>query len=56
MSTMRAHICQVEYVILLLKVILADGPPTELRIDALNTTTPNVADECTLAIGPPPVK
>ena len=56
MSTMRAHICQVEYLILLLKVILADGPPTELRIDALNTTTPNVADECTLAIGPPPVK
>ena len=38
---MRAHICQVEYVILLLKVILADGPPTELRIDALNTSTPN---------------
>ena len=26
-STMRAHICQVQYVILLLKLILADLPP-----------------------------
>ena len=28
-------------------------PPGELRIDALNTTTPNLADEPTLANGPP---
>ena len=32
---------------------LADGPPSELRIDALNTMTPNLADEYTLANGPP---
>ena len=32
---------------------LANGPPSELRIDALNTTTPNLADEPTLANGPP---
>ena len=38
---------------IVLKVILADGPPTELRIDALNTTTPNLADEPTLGDGPP---
>ena len=28
-------------------------PPSESRIDALNTTTPNMADEPTLAEGPP---
>ena len=28
-------------------------PPGELRLDALNTTTPNLADEPTLANGPP---
>ena len=34
--------------------ILADGPPpSESRIDALNTTTPNLVDEHTLADGPP---
>ena len=27
-------------------------PPGELRIDALNTTTPNLANETTLANGP----
>ena len=32
---------------------LADRPPSELRIDALNNTTPNLADEPTLANGPP---
>ena len=32
---------------------LADGPPSELSIDALNTATPNLADEHTLADGPP---
>ena len=30
-----------------------DAPLSELRIDALNTTTPNLADEPTLASGPP---
>ena len=39
--------------ILLLKLILADGPPSESRIDALNTATTNFADEPTLADGPP---
>ena len=29
------------------------GPPSELRIDALNTATPNLADEPTLADGSP---
>ena len=29
------------------------APHTELRIDALNNTTPNLADEPTLANGPP---
>ena len=33
--------------------MLADGPPSELRIDALNTATPSLADEPTLAHGPP---
>ena len=34
--------------------ILEDGPPpSESRIDALNTTTPNLANEPTLANGPP---
>ena len=28
-------------------------PPSELRIDALNTTTPNLADKHALADGPP---
>ena len=28
---------------------LADGPPSESRIDVLNTATPNLADEPTLA-------
>ena len=28
-------------------------PPSKSRIDALNTTTPNLADEPTLANGPP---
>ena len=28
-------------------------PPGQLRIDALNTTTPNLADKPTLANGPP---
>ena len=28
-------------------------PPSELRIDALNTSTQNLADEHTLANGPP---
>ena len=28
-------------------------PPGQLRIDALNTTTPNLADKPTLADGPP---
>ena len=39
------------------KPTLANGPPSESRIDALNTTTPNLADEHTLADGPstPPV-
>ena len=32
---------------------LADGPPSEMSIDALNTATPNVADKPTLADGPP---
>ena len=53
MSALRAHICQVEYVILLLKAILADGLPAESRIDALNTATPNFADKPTLSDGPP---
>ena len=39
--------------ILLLKLILADGPPSESRIDALNTATTNLADEPTLADGSP---
>ena len=30
-----------------------NGPPSESRIDALNTATPNLADKCTLANGPP---
>ena len=30
-----------------------EPPPSESRIDALNTTTPNLADEPTLADGPP---
>ena len=35
-------------------MISADGPlPTESRIDALNTTTPNLADEPTVANGSP---
>ena len=28
-------------------------PPSELKIDALNTATPNLADKHTLADGPP---
>ena len=28
-------------------------PPQELKIDALNTATPNMTDEHTLANGPP---
>ena len=32
---------------------LADGPLSELRIDALNTATPNLADEPILADRPP---
>ena len=36
------------------KPTLANGPPSELRVDALNTTTPNLADKPTLADGPPP--
>ena len=32
---------------------LADGPPSELSIDALNTATPNLADKHTSADGPP---
>ena len=32
---------------------LSDGPPSKLRLDALNTATPNLADEPTLADGPP---
>ena len=32
---------------------LANGPPSESKIDALNTATPNLADEPTLADGPP---
>ena len=31
------------------KPTLADGPPSESRIDVLNTATPNLADEPTLA-------
>ena len=31
------------------KPTLADGPPSESRINALNTTIPNLADELTLA-------
>ena len=31
---------------------LADGPPSELRIDALNTSRQKLADEPTLADGP----
>ena len=38
---------------MLLKLILADGPPGELGIDALNTAMPNLADEPTLADGSP---
>ena len=35
-------------------MISADGPlPSESRIDALNTATPNLADKPTLANGPP---
>ena len=39
----------------MLKQILADGPPPpcEWRIDTLNTATPNLADEPTLADGLP---
>ena len=33
---------------------LMDPPPSELRIDALHTATPNLADEPTLANGPIP--
>ena len=36
------------------KPTLADGLPSELRIDALNSTTPNLAGEPTLANGNPP--
>ena len=36
---------------MLLKVILADGPPSELRIDALNTATPNFTGKPTVADG-----
>ena len=32
---------------------LADGPPSELSIDALNSATPDLGDEPTLANGPP---
>ena len=32
---------------------LANGPPGQSRIDALNTATPNLADKPTLANGPP---
>ena len=32
---------------------LADGPPSESRIDTLNTATSNLADKPTLADGPP---
>ena len=32
--------------------LLCDGPPSELRIDALNTATPNMADKPTLDDGP----
>ena len=32
---------------------LANGPPGESRIDALNTATSNMADKPTLADGPP---
>ena len=32
---------------------LADGPPSELNIDALNTATSNLADKHTLADGTP---
>ena len=32
---------------------LANGPPTESSIDALNTATPNLAYKPTLANGPP---
>ena len=31
-----------------------DPPPSESSIDALNTATPNLADELTLANGPTP--
>ena len=37
------------------KHTVAGGPPTELRIDALNPATPNLADKPTLANGPPRV-
>ena len=33
---------------------LANGPPSKPRIDALNTTTPNLADKPTLANAPQP--
>ena len=36
-----------------MNLLLADGPPNELRIDTLNTTTPNLANKPTLANGPP---
>ena len=32
---------------------LMDPPPSESSIDALDTATPNLADEPTLANGPP---
>ena len=32
---------------------LGHGPPSELRIDALNTATPNLVDKPTMADGPP---
>ena len=35
------------------KHTLADGPPSELRRDVLNTSTPNLVDKPTLANGPP---
>ena len=44
-STIRAHICQVEHVICMLQFILADQladlPPYQTK---MNTTTPNLAD------------
>ena len=39
-----------------MNLLWLDGPPSELRIDALNTTTPNLADEPTLYDGPPKIR